>query len=135
MHHANGSFDVKVTPQTPDNDDARSSGLSRLSINKQFHGPLAGTSHGEMLASGDGKQGGAYVALETVTGTLDGRSGSFVLMHSAEMVGGKPRNWTVRVVAESGSGDLAGLSGDMTIRIESGKHHYDFAYRLDRAPD
>lgn len=128
--HAQGKFDVKVEPQTPDNPEAQASGLSRLSLDKRFHGALDATSNGEMLASGDGTRSGAYVALETVTGTLHGRSGSFVLMHNAVMRQGMPEKWSVTVVAESGTGELAGLEGAMEIVIADGVHSYGFEYTL-----
>jgi hypothetical protein len=131
--HAPGKFDVKVKPQAPDNPEAQASGLSRLSLDKRFHGALDATSKGEMLASGDGTKSGAYVALETVTGTLQGRSGSFVLMHSAVMRQGVPENWSVTVVAGSGTGELAGLEGAMKIVIADGVHSYEFDYSLPDA--
>ena len=131
--HAKGSFDVKVTPQQADNAPAKAAQLGRLSIDKQFHGDLEALSQGEMLASGGGNHSGAYVALEKVTGTLGGHAGSFYLLHSAVMVCGKPQDWRVDVVAESGTGELAGLSGRMTITITAdGKHQYDFDYSLQR---
>ncbi len=128
--HATGHFDVKVAPQTPDNPQARASGLARLSLDKQFHGDLDATSQGEMLAAGDGTTSGAYVALEKVSGRLHGRSGTFVLVHRALMVDGVPQEWTVVVVPGSGTGDLAGLAGAMTITIAGGKHGYDLSYTL-----
>lgn len=131
--HAQGKFDVKVTSQSPDNPEARASGLSRLSLDKRYHGALDATSKGEMLASGDGTKSGAYVALETVTGKLQGRSGSFVLMHSAVMRQGVPENWSVTVVADSGTGELAGLEGAMRIIIADGIHSYEFDYTLPDA--
>lgn len=128
--HAAGNFDVKIQPQTPDNPQARASGLGRLSLDKQFHGDLDATGQGEMLAAGDGTTSGAYVALEKVAGKLHGRSGTFVLVHRALMVDGTPREWTVAVVPGSGTGELAGLGGTMTITIADGKHGYDLAYTL-----
>lgn len=128
--HATGHFDVKVQPQTPDNPQARASGLGRLSLDKRFHGDLDATSQGEMLAAGDGATSGAYVALEKVTGKLHGRSGSFVLVHRALMVDGMPREWTVVVVPGSGTGELTGLDGAMTITIAGNKHSYDLGYTL-----
>ncbi|MHB1056353.1 MAG: DUF3224 domain-containing protein [Rhodanobacter sp.] len=128
--HATGHFDVKVQPQTPDNPQAQASGLGRLSLDKQFRGDLDATSQGEMLAAGDGVTSGAYVALEKVTGSLHGRSGSFALVHRALMVDGAPRDWTVVVVPGSGTGELAGLDGSMVITIADGKHGYDFEYSL-----
>ena len=128
--HATGRFDVKVTPQTPDNPQALASGLGRLSLDKQFHGDLDATSQGEMLAVGDGTTSGAYVALEKVSGKLHGRSGTFVLVHRALMVDGTPQEWTVVVVPGSGTGELAGLAGAMTITIAGGRHSYDLGYTL-----
>lgn len=128
--HATGHFDVTVTPQTPDNPQARASGLGRLSLDKQFHGDLDAASQGEMLAAGDGTTSGAYVALEKVSGKLHGRSGTFVLVHRALMVDGTPQEWTVAVVPGSGTGELAGLGGAMTITLADGKHGYDLDYIL-----
>ncbi|WP_345779211.1 DUF3224 domain-containing protein [Lysobacter sp. CFH 32150] len=128
--HAQGSFDVKVKPQQADNPEAKAAQLTRLSIDKQFHGALEATSTGEMLASGDGAGSGAYVALEKVTGSLQGRKGSFVLLHSAVMTQGTPQHWSVTVVPDSGTDQLRGLAGAMTITIIDGKHDYDFAYTL-----
>lgn len=127
---AEGSFEVKVNPQQPDNDEARAAGIGRLSLDKRFHGPLDAESKGEMLAFGDGVESGAYVALERVTGMLDGRSGSFALMHRAAMRGGQPENWSVLVVPESGTGELTGIEGSMKIIIADGQHSYEFDYSL-----
>src|SRR5271166_6200896 len=77
--HAKGTFDVKVTPQKPDNKEAETAKLARMSLDKQFHGDLEATSQGEMLAAGDAKGSAGYVAMERVNGTLHGRSGTFVL--------------------------------------------------------
>jgi Protein of unknown function (DUF3224) len=134
MHHVSGSFEVKIEPQNADNAPARESGLGRMSIDKQFHGDLEATSKGEMLSFMNRDAGsGGYVALERVTGTLGGRSGSFVLEHNATMDHGAPM-LNIIVVPGSGTGELAGISGTMKIRIESGKHFYDFDYTLPAAP-
>jgi hypothetical protein len=132
MQHATGPFEVKIEPQKPDNPAAEASGLGRMSIDKQFHGDLEATSKGEMLSVLNRDIGsGGYVALERVTGTLQGRSGSFVLEHSATMDRGKPA-LNIVVVPDSGTGDLTGIKGSMTIRIEAGgKHFYDFDYTLE----
>lgn len=129
--HAHGNFDVKVVPQTPDNEPAKASGLMRLSLDKQFHGALDGASRGEMLATRDATQkNGAYVALESFSGTLDGRAGGFALVHRALMRDGESQEWTVAVVPGSGSGTLAGIEGAMRITIVDGRHEYDFDYTL-----
>lgn len=127
--HASGSFDVKVSPVgTPDK--AEGSTLGRMSLDKQYHGALEATGKGEMLTAGtDVKGSGAYVAIERVTGTLDGRTGSFVLQHTGTMTQGVPA-MTITVVPDSGSGQLAGIAGKLTIIIESGKHSYVLDYTL-----
>ena len=129
-HHARGTFEVKVTPQKPDNKETETANLERLSIDKQFHGDLEGTSTGEMLASrGDVKGSGGYVAMERVKATLTSRKGAFVLQHSGTMTHNTPQ-MSVTVVPDSGTGDLTGIAGSMTIKIEEGKHFYDFEYTL-----
>ena len=132
--HAHGPFDVKLAPQTPDNPQAASAGLGRMSIDKQFHGDLEATSKGEMLSAMTSTQGSAgYVAIERVSGTLHGRSGSFVLQHNATMTRGEPY-LNIIVVPDSGTGQLAGLTGTMKITIaEGGKHSYEFEYMLPAA--
>lgn len=127
--HATGNFEVKVQSQAAANPQATASGLGRLSLDKQFHGDLDASGQGEMLAAGDGTSG-AYVAMEKISGTLHGRSGSFVLVHRSLMVGGMPQEWTVAVVPGTGSGELVGISGSLTITLVDGKHHYDFSYAL-----
>ena len=124
--HATGSFEVKVTPE-----QSSDPAFARMSLDKQFHGALQGVSKGEMLAFGTGAKGssGGYVALEQFTGTLDGRSGSFVLQHNTTMTRGVPQ-MSIAVVPDSGTGDLTGISGTMKIIIQDGKHSYDFEYVL-----
>ena len=126
MHHAHGTFTVKLAPLTP----APAEGLGRFSIDKQIHGDLEATTKGEMFSGGDPKSGVAgYVAIEVVTGTLAGKHGSFALQHSATMDASGPK-MTVIVTPGSGTGDLKGIAGTFTIRIEGGQHFYDFDYTL-----
>lgn len=130
--HARGTFEVKLTPQLPE-DKSEGSTLGRMLIEKQFHGDLEAVSHGQMLTGMTAVQGsGAYVAIERVTGTLNGRHGSFILHHLGIMVRGTPQ-LNVTVVPDSGTGELVGLTGAMTIIITDGKHSYDFAYSLPEA--
>lgn len=129
---AAGSFDVKVTQQKPDTQVARAANLGRLTIDKRFHGDLEGISKGEMLATQTDVPGSAgYVAMERVTATLKGRSGGFVLQHSATMNRGTPVS-TVVVVPDSGTGELRGISGKMTITVAAdGAHTYELDYRIE----
>jgi hypothetical protein len=124
---AAGTFEVKLAPQTP---AFAESAIARMSIDKQFHGELEATSQGEMLAvQTDVKGSAGYVAIERVTGTLAGRAGTFVLQHSGTMERGAPR-LDLNVVPDSGSGQLEGLVGRMSIDIRDGKHFYTFDYTL-----
>lgn len=125
-----GAFDVKISPQAADtgHDD---SGIGRMLLDKTYHGPLTAHSLGQMLAFRSAVQGSAgYVAMERVTGTLEGRSGSFVLQHSGTMDKGS-QHLDLHVVPDSGTEELTGLSGTMKILIEEGgKHFYEFELTL-----
>jgi hypothetical protein len=126
LMNAAGTFDVKLAPQ-PAGDDVV---LGRRTIDKQFHGDLEATSKGQMLAFGSAVKGSAgYVAMEHVIGTLHDKHGTFVLQHSGTMTRGEGA-LTVTVVPDSGTGELAGLSGSMRIDIADGKHSYAFDYTL-----
>jgi Protein of unknown function (DUF3224) len=127
--HASGTFEVNLNPQTPD-DKTEGATLGRMSIDKQFHGDLEATSKGEMLTAVTGAKGSAgYVAIERVSGTLHGRSGSFVFQHSGTMTRGT-QQLSITVVPDSGTDQLMGLAGKMAIKIANGKHSYDFEYTL-----
>ena len=126
---ATGTFEVKLNPQ-PAYNTLEGALLGRLSIDKEFKGDLAATSKGEMLTAGTSvKNSAGYVAIERVTGTLSGRSGSFALQHNGTMDRGAPQ-LTIHVVPDSGTGPLTGLAGTMQIEISSGKHSYIFDYTL-----
>jgi hypothetical protein len=127
MPQAKGNFKVDLKPQALAHADADIH-LGRLSINKHFSGDLEGSSYGEMLSAGTQvKNSAGYVAIEKVMGTLQGRKGSFVLQHSSTMTRGQPKQ-SIKVVPDSGTEDLVGLSGEMTIIITEGKHNYVFDY-------
>lgn len=127
MNRATGTFDVKLTPQAAEG-QAPDAVPSRMRIDKQFHGGLEGASQGEMLAAMTAVKGSAgYVAIEKVTGKLNGRSGTFVLQHYGIMYRGA-QQLAITVVPDSGTEELTGLSGKMTIKIEGGKHEYVLEY-------
>jgi Protein of unknown function (DUF3224) len=127
---ANGSFDVKMG-QLEFEGKPEGSMLGRMSIDKQFHGPLEAASKGQMLSSGTAVKGSAgYVAIEHVTGTLNGLKGSFTLQHSGTMARGEP-SLTLTVIPDSGTGELTGLKGKMAIKFDGPKHLYEFEYTLE----
>jgi hypothetical protein len=126
-NHARGTFEVKIVPQ--DDKDWEPT-IGRMSIDKKFSGDIVGTSKGQMLAAMTEVKGSAgYVALERVVGGLHGRTGTFVLQHDGTMNRGAA-TLRVAVVPDSGTGDLSGLTGTLTIDIVNGKHLYDFTYSL-----
>lgn len=145
-HRASGPFDVTLKPQTdnPSVGDAAMGGVGRMSLDKQFHGDLEAVSKGQMLAVRTAVKGSAgYVAMERVVGTLSakeggggegGRKGSFVLQHNSTMNKAVPKQ-SITVVPDSGTDELVGLAGSMTIDIVNGKHFYNFEYRFDAAPN
>jgi len=130
---AKGTFEVKVTPVevSPVGKDA---GLGRYTLSKTFHGDMEGTAKGEMLTSLTESTGAmAYVAMDHVMGTLGSRTGSFYLAHTATMKKGDAASGVMKIVVvkDSGTGDFTGLSGELTIIIDTkGGHSYLFDYEL-----
>ena len=128
--HASGEFDVKLNPQT---DEKGEPTVGRMSLDKQFRGDLEGVGKGQMLATMTDVSGSAgYVAMERINGKLHGRTGTFALQHSGTMTRGTPQ-LIITVVPDSGTGELAGLTGKMTIDIVEGKHFYKFEYTVPKA--
>lgn len=127
MHHASGTFEVSITP-VPAEADAPPGAPGRMRLAKTFHGGIEGTGAGEMLAVRDGTSG-AYVALERVEGVLDGRSGTFSLVHRGVMDAGA-QDLAITVVPGSGTGALTGISGVFHLTIEGGEHRYVLDYSL-----
>lgn len=126
-NHATGTFEVKLTPQ---DDQPADPSMGRMTFDKQWSGDITGASKGQMLTGGDVKTGSAgYVAIEKFTGTVKGRKGSLIFQHSATMTAGQG-DLTITVVPNSGTEELKGINGKLTIRIEGGKHFYDFEYNL-----
>ena len=125
---ATGTFEVRMAPLETD------APVGRMSLDKTYHGDLEGTARGEFLAAMTPVEGSAgYVAIEQVTGTLNGRSGTFMLQHSGIMDRGAP-SLVITVVPDSGTDGLTGLAGTMMIIVEGGKHAYQLDYTLPAAP-
>jgi len=129
---ATGTFDVKITPQASDL-APEGPNLGRMSIEKQYHGDLEGPAKGEMItAAGIAvKESAAYSAVERVSGTLQGKKGSFALQHTGIMTRGTP-SLNVTVVPDSGTGELTGLTGRMDIIIEGKQHSYVLDYEIKK---
>lgn len=126
---AKGTFTVEMKPQLEPN-TAEGVSLGRMPLDKRFDGDFVGTAKGEMLTALTPTKGSAgYVAIERVTGTLQGRSGSFVFQHSGTLNQGA-QLLSITVVPGSGTGALAGISGNFRLTIKEGRHFYEFEYSL-----
>lgn len=125
-----GRFEVELKPATAYGAGADGNTLARMTLDKTFYGALDATSKGEMLSVMTATDGSAgYVVIEQVQGSLEEKTGGFVLQHFGIMDKGKDR-LVLEVVPDSGSGELAGITGSMGINIIDGEHHYDFDYSL-----
>jgi hypothetical protein len=126
---AKGSFEVDMHREPPF-DAAEGIALSRASVDKRFSGALHGTSKAQMLSALTPTQGSAaYVAVERIEGTLDGKRGTFVAVHTGVMNRGTP-SLTITIVPDSGTGELSGIAGKMSIQIVEGRHFYEMDYTL-----
>jgi hypothetical protein len=129
MKEVRGEFDVTSKPEPP-YFTGEGITLARVHIDKVFRGPLEATSSLEMLSAMTGVKGSAgYVAVERIVGTLEGRAGSFVVQHTGTMTRGAP-SLTITVVPDSGTGDLAGISGTIAVEIIDGRHFYVLRYAI-----
>ncbi len=134
---ATGTFSVDAWKDEPvadpdetwATDPARKVGWVQLS--KSFRGDLDGQSTVDMLSVYAAGEPAGYVAIERVTGTLGGRTGSFILQHAAT-ADGDVQALRIQVVPRTGGGELTGLRGEFEIiRAADGSHSYAFTYRLD----
>jgi len=127
MSRAAGAFEVTVRPLDA-YASAESPGLGRMSLDKQYHGDLEATAQGEMLTAMTAvKESGVYVAVERVSGTLHGKRGTFMMHHTGVMERGAQR-LAIAIVPDSGTDELAGIEGTMTIEIKDKKHYYSIEY-------
>jgi len=130
---AKGTFEITMSADPP-YDVVDGVSLGKVHFDKRFSGPLEATSVVAMLGVRTPvKSSAGYVAIERVTGALDGKRGTFVLQHSGTMNRGQ-LSLVVSVVPDSGTGELAGLSGQMRIDVEGGQHFYTLDYELSAAP-
>ena len=126
--HAKGPFDVKITPQ----ESAPDAAVARMLLYKEFHGDLEAIAHGEMMAAGEPlTNAGVYVAIDRVTGTLGGRSGSFLMAHRG-IRNAEGQELSIVIVPGSGTGQLTGLTGTLGIEIVGKEHFYNVEYELPR---
>lgn len=127
QHNASGTFEIQMKPATATEGRAA---VGRMFMDKQYQGGLSATGQGEFLSAGNPASGAAaYVAVEQVSGTLDGRTGSFALVHAGTMQSGESE-LSIRIAPGSGAGELAGISGTLKIDVVERVHHYTLSYTL-----
>jgi len=127
---ATGEFTASLQPLEPFIKGSAGVRLDRLSIAKTFNGDLVAESLGEMLSARTPNEDSAgYVAVEQVEGTLQGKTGTFVLQHFG-IINRGAQHLVLQVVPDSGTGQLENLSGQMIIKVENDKHFYEFDYSL-----
>jgi len=125
--HAKGPFDVTITPQ----ESAPDAAVARMLLYKEFHGDLEAIAHGEMMAAGEPLTGaGVYVAIDRVTGTLHGRSGSFLMAHRG-VRNADGQELSIVIVPGSGTGQLTGITGTVGIEIAGKEHFYSVEYEMN----
>ncbi|MBW7932593.1 MAG: DUF3224 domain-containing protein [Gemmatimonadaceae bacterium] len=125
---ARGTFEVTITPQTSNSHDGITE--QRAGLDKRYHGHLDAVGAGTMLSTTTAAPGSAgYVAMERVAGTLHGRRGAFVLQHHGLMQRGQ-QQLSVTIVPDSGTGELAGITGQCHITVAKGAHSYELHYTL-----
>lgn len=131
--HARGTFEVQIAPMPVDAyTDAAT--LGRMTIDKQFRGDMVGTGKGQMLTGmGSAKGSAAYSAIERFTGKVAGKRGSFVMQHTGVMTRGE-QSLLITIVPDSGTDELAGITGTLKIIVDGKQHSYEFEYALPVAP-
>lgn len=125
---AKGSFSVKTT-NTGEVSKIGETSLGKFFVQKTFAGDLQGTSEFHMHTAGSDSGAAAYVAIEVVTGTLHGRSGSFVLMHRGTMTK-TSQQLSIIIAPELATGELKGLEGTFTINFVGKDHFYVMEYSI-----
>jgi Protein of unknown function (DUF3224) len=126
---ATASFKIEAWDETVISEGDGAPRLARVSVKKRFEGDLAGESTAELLMSQASPEVAGYVGMERVTGTLAGRRGTFDVQHCAAKGGTNDRAlWFV--APGSGTGELRGLSGEVTYRHDETGAVFTLDYEL-----
>lgn len=133
MFRARGTFHVEHHPAPPAAEFPEVK-IDRTRVEKRFFGALVGDGQVEMLSARPSPGDAAYVAIERITGAVDGRPGTFACAHLATMRGGESESHHIVLIPGSGTGELAGIRGSMTITMSADAHHYDLRYDLPDEP-
>lgn len=126
MNTTSGEFHVEFDPLAADDEV-----IGRMRVTRSYTGGLTGAGVAQMLSVGTPVEGSvSHVALERITGTLDGRRGGFVLQHTGTMRRGEG-SLAITVVPDSGTDELLGLHGTCTVENLGSHHRYVLDYTID----
>lgn len=120
---AKGGFEVDLAPQA----DAAPAG--RMILNKRYEGDLNGSGIGQMISKRTEDGTAVYYAIEEFSGSVDGKSGAFTLVHQGRM-NEDTQSLEVTILEGSGSGEIATITGSMLITQDANGHRYDLTYQL-----
>jgi len=117
---ANATITVSTYEPVPYEEPAEGPVLSRIHVEESFSGDIEADGVVEFLQASRPDGTASFVGIERVTGTIAGRSGSFLLQDSGTVAGGVVSgDWFV--VPGSGTGELAGLRGTGGFRANLGE--------------
>ena len=119
-----GTFEVNLEPQQDENAPA-----GRMIINKKYSGGIEGTGIGQMISRRTDGGVAVYYAIEEFEGSVDGKTGSFTLIHNGYM-SSETQSLEIRILQGSGGGELAGISGSMDIIQNDGEHTFVLRFEL-----
>jgi hypothetical protein len=102
--------------------------LTRTKAAQLYQGSISGEGTVEylMCAGGDGVT--YFSGFERIAGTLDGKTGSFIIHHVGTFAGEPRSAWAV--VAGSGTGALTGIAGKGSYAAKDGVMEMLFTYDL-----
>ncbi len=123
-------FEIDTWDEATYDEPAAGPKLTSATLVKRYRGPLEGAGQARVLtAQGDGGRG--YVASERVSGTLEGRTGTFVIQHGAAGAADEPEEVALGViVGGSGTGELEGLRGEVAFRHDDDGARVTISYTL-----
>jgi uncharacterized protein DUF3224 len=133
MTKATGSFDVLSGNE--DTYEARDGGgrLAHAWGDQRFSGDVAGDGSVHWLISYAPDKAARLVGLQRIKGSVGGRSGSFVIEVSADHTG-KSSHGSWSIVGNSGTGELAGITGTGSFDAPGGPTAtYELDYELGGA--
>ena len=121
---ATGSFDITLEPQA-----GESYPVGRMQIDKTYTGDLVGTGTGQMISKRTEAGDAVYSAIEEFEGSIQGKSGGCTFFHIGRMSTAE-QTLDITIVSGSGTGELVGIEGLLSISQEQGSHHYELEYTL-----